>query len=134
MAGINQFSRATSALESSGVAEATQSATKEMRGKHPQREEPYEEKETQGEALKTNMEGVALALRRFRKGTAPGLDGMRLEHILSCMGNLTLRKEGGLLGGLTALVNTLLRGEVPDSIAPYFSEHSSMRQKRRMEA
>ena len=65
-------------------------------------------------ALQATAEQVKAALYRFKKGSAPGPDGMKADHLKHC----ATTPGNTLLPHLTGVVNAILRGEVPHDVRP----------------
>ena len=121
LAGMGQYSRASQALMSQGMAEDTQQTRDTLQGKFPpaQDQQEHQPQEEGMEAAEFSKEMVAKALKRFKKGSAPGLDGMRAEHLMQAVGNINNARQSKVLGTLTRLVNVMMKGQIPDSVAPY---------------
>ena len=62
---------------------------------------------------------VEKAVKRFRRGSAPGPSGLRPEHLLVAVWAAPGRRDRALQG-LTRLVNMMVKGGVPASVAPFF--------------
>ena len=67
----------------------------------------------------TQME-VDKSVRKFGRGKAPGPSGMRPEHMKIIHQGAQNRRDRAL-AGLTRLVNAMVKGEVPETVAPYLS-------------
>ena len=76
------------ALGSLGMAGATEDTLQTLRDKHPQGENFPEARQVDADPVTFSQEDVVRGLKRFKKGSAPGLDGERAEHILLVAGNL----------------------------------------------
>ena len=63
---------------------------------------------------------VDKAARRFRRGSAPGPDGLRPEHLRVALQAAPGRRERALQS-LTRLINMMAAGGVPDEVAPYLA-------------
>ena len=118
---MGQYSRANQALMSHGMAENTEQTREALRNKHPQAQGPleHEPREEGVEAAEVSRESVLKALKRFKRGSAPGLDGMRAEHLTQAVGSTSNTRQSVVLGNLTKLANVMLKGDIPDSVAPY---------------
>ena len=57
---------------------------------------------------------VMAALRSFPRCSASGLDGLRPAHLIDLVGPRQAETGAELRKALTRLVNTALRGELPD--------------------
>ena len=115
-----QFSRASQALTSAGMAKADKDTIKLMRKKHPDQEPPQlsEGDPEKGPAVLTASE-VFQAVKHFKAGSAPGPSGLRAEHLKEAVG----RSQGsGLacLASLTGVLNKMSAGLMPEEVAPYF--------------
>ena len=64
-------------------------------------------------------EPILKALKWFKRGSAPGLDGMTVEHLMQAVGSTSNTRQSRVLGNLTKLANVMLKGYIPDSMAPY---------------
>ena len=62
---------------------------------------------------------VVKAIKSFKKGTAPGPDGLRAEHLKVMLKNNVPNREDRVIGSITDLVNCMAAGKVPDVVAPY---------------
>ena len=110
-----QFSRASQALTSAGLAKADKDTIKLMRKKHPNQERPQL---TEGPAVLSASE-VFQAVKHFKAGSAPGPSGLRAEHLKEAVG----RSQGnGLacLASLTGVLNKMSAGLMPEEVAPYY--------------
>ena len=60
-------------------------------------------------------------MKTFRKGSAPGPDGMRAEHLKVAMKCTTPGRQDNTVQAVTRLVNAMAAGSVPDMVAPFLS-------------
>ena len=119
LAQEGQFSRATQALLSGGMADQSHANVQEMRDKHPAATGPVElPPDTEVPQVKLSHLQVQKAVERFRRGSAPGPSGMRPEHLKTILRSAPNRSDGALTA-LTRLVNSMADGGVPATIAPY---------------
>ena len=117
-----QLSKAAAALISDPPVEVTEDVIKEMRDKHPGARRAEEQQ--QGDlrpvdpagAVQVGIDDVLKAIRSFPKGSAPGTNGLRPQHLIDAMCHGT-RHE--LLRQITNVVNKLLQGQVPNDIKPW---------------
>ena len=58
------------------------------------------------------------ATNKFRKGSAPGPSGLRPEHLKSVLRAAPNRRDRAL-SNLTKLVNVVMKGNVPEAVAPF---------------
>ncbi len=119
MVQVGQLARGMQALGSLGMAEHTEETVEELKAKHPQGHTQHIPHEVGDSTITFTGEHTGKALQRFKRGSAPGLDGMRAEHLLQTVGNLKKRRESACLQSITALANTMMQGNIPDSIKPY---------------
>ena len=61
------------------------------------------------------------ATQSFRKGSAPGPDGLRAEHLRAATQHAPPNRRIKAEEALTKLVNTMVSGSVPDDVAPFLS-------------
>ena len=117
---MGQYSRANQALMSHGMAENTEQTREALRNKHPQAQGPleHEPREEGVEAAEVSRESVLKALKRFKRGSAPGLDGMRAEHLTQAVGSTSNTRQSVVLGNLTKLANVMLKGGHPRLCGP----------------
>ena len=54
------------------------------------------------------------AIKSFKKGTAPGPDGMRPEHLKEALAAVAQNRSSRFQSVLAALVNLLASGGVPE--------------------
>jgi len=64
---------------------------------------------------------VLKCLRSFPKGTSPGSDGLRAQHILDCFRGSSSIFQQLILDSIASIATLLLSGQCPLSLAPYFS-------------
>ena len=119
LAGEGQFTRATQALTSCGMADKSRATVKLLRDKHPAPSHPI------GPLPTTNSDPLSLygpnvfkSALKFKKGTAPGPSGLRPEHLRVVLQSPTTRREGAS-NALTKLLNKMVAGLVPPQVAPY---------------
>ena len=65
------------------------------------------------------MSQVKKAIKSFKRGTAPGPDGMRPEHLKEALAAVAQNRSGRFQSAIVALVNFLSSGGLPDEVAPY---------------
>ena len=64
---------------------------------------------------------VRKAIKSFKKGTSPGPDGMRPEHLKESLAAVAQNRSSRLQTLLTALVNYLASGGLSADIAPFLA-------------
>ena len=105
-----------------GLADHTPATIRAMQDKHPPAQHPNNfqpSKETV--QMVFTAEHVRKAIKSFRKGSAPGPDGLRLEHLKVAIKLSTPNRQDKAEEALTRLVNKMGSGSVPAIIAPFLS-------------
>ena len=115
-----QYNRASSALVSEGIVDATPETIEIMKNKHPQEEIQPMEVGDEVEPLKVTVTQVREGIKSFKKGTAPGPSGMRAEHLKVAVELGSPGRQEKTIESITNLVNNLLAGKMPNEIAAYF--------------
>jgi len=64
---------------------------------------------------------IKLAISLFPVGSAGGMSGLRPQHLKDVTSRRTGDSGTALISSLTALSNTILAGEVPNSVRPFFA-------------
>ena len=59
------------------------------------------------------------AIKSFKKGSAPGPDGLRTEHLKVIVKTVPPNRQDKVIDAITELVNIMAVGTVPDTVAPY---------------
>ena len=119
LAGEGQYTRAVQALSSLGMAEVGRETEAELRRLHPPAAKPIGPlPTTEAPQLTFTQMEVLKSVDRFRNGSAPGPSGLRPEHLKAALRSAPNRRDRAL-HNLTALVNTMMKGKVPSSVAPY---------------
>lgn len=72
--------------------------------------------ESEGPSLLCGKDELLGALRRFKVGTAPGRDGLRVRHLLDALLPSTHGLGAVLVDHVVGLINSILRGNVPSAI------------------
>ena len=115
-----QFSRAAKALVSRGIDQNSAEAKSEMRRKHPAGNvTEIPEGDIPAPPIRISPTQVKKAIRSFKKGTAPGPDGMRPEHLKEALAAVSQNRSSRFQSVLSALVNFLASGGLPAEVAPY---------------
>ena len=114
-----EYTRGTQALMSAGLAEHTRDTIRIMREKHPAAQRPLFQPSSDAVQLSFNAEQVRKAVMSFRKGSAPGPDGLRAEHLKVAIKLSTPGRQGAAEEALVKLVNVMAAGGVPDDVAPF---------------
>ena len=104
---------------SAGLAEHTPETVRIMREKHPPATALNLQPPRESQQLQFTREQVRKATLSFKRGTAPGPDGIRAEHIKAAIKLSTPGREGAAEEALTKLVNVMVGCNVPDCVAPY---------------
>jgi hypothetical protein len=99
---------------SEGVAEITPEVILEMKAKHPEAEGlPKKPEEPLPAAVLIDGDVVIKQLKSFPKGTAPGADGLRVEHLKNMLVNVPAGVFQDLSAAYTGVINTFISGRVP---------------------
>ena len=115
-----QYSRAAKALVSRGIDQNSAEAKAEMRRKHPAaKATEIPEGNIPSPPIRISPTQVKKAIRSFKKGTAPGPDGMRPEHLKEALAAVSQNRSSRFQSVLAALVNFLASGELSDEVAPF---------------
>ena len=69
--------------------------------------------------LQFTAKDVQKAALSFRKGSAPGPSGLRPEHLNVVLKGAPANRTDKAGAALTRLVNIMVRGEVPEEVAPF---------------
>ena len=110
------FNKALNTLQSTGLAEANEETLRCLRELHPLRaERPVVEHV--GAAPRLTKDRVKEALFKFKKGTACGYSGVRVEHLQQFV---EADGTGQFLTAFTQLCNRMASGELGASIQPFF--------------
>jgi hypothetical protein len=106
-----QFSRAAKALTSRGIDQHSEEAKAEMRAKHPTgRPTELPDGDIPAPPIRISPSQVKKAIKSFKKGTAPGPDGMRPEHLKEALAAVAQNRSSRFQSVLAALVNLLASG------------------------
>ena len=103
---------------SAGLAEQTRENVNIMREKHPAAPRSSFQPSSDTQQLSFNAEQVRKAVMSFRKGTAPGPDGFRAEHLKAAIKFSTPGRQGVAEEALVKLVNVMTGGGVPSLRSP----------------
>ena len=114
-----EYTRGTQALMSAGLAEHSPETVRIMRDKHPSAPVPTFQPTRDSQQLQFNGEQVRKAVMSFKRGTAPGPDGIRAEHLKAAIKLSTPGRQGAAEEALTKLVNVMAAGGVPDHVSPF---------------
>ena len=121
LAGEGEYARAIQALCSAGMAPHNATTEAELKAKHPQAQVDMGPlPTTDASPLTITQMEVDKSVRKFGRGKAPGPSGMRPEHMKIIHQGAQNRRDRAL-AGLTRLVNGMVKGEVPEPVAPYLS-------------
>ncbi len=114
-----QYKKATQALISSGLAQASPEVFAEMLSKHPQDDLPPIPQDPVPPPVKINEVEVMKALRSFPSGTAPGPSALRANHLKEAVFCISPDRANTALRALTSVINLLCSGEVPSGVIPH---------------
>ena len=118
---MGQYARAFTSLGSLGVVEQNDDTYKKLLNKHPQEESTKEFTHTApSQPITFSIAQVQKGIKSFKRGSAPGLDGMRAEHLIVIASHLNGR-DTNTLSSITNLVNHMVVGKVPDRFRPYMA-------------
>jgi hypothetical protein len=119
LAQEGEYTRSLQALTSAGMATQSAATNTEMRAKHPAASSELGDLPTTDAApLSFTQQDVMKAVGKFRRGSAPGPSGLRPEH-LKCALKAAPNRGDRALEGLTKLLNIMVAGAVPESVAPF---------------
>ena len=119
LAQEGEYSRGLQALTSSGMAPQNRATEANLRAKHPPApSELGPLPTTEVSPLSITLLEVEKSVKKFRRGSAPGPSGLRPEHVKAALKAPPNRSDKAL-AGLTKLVNGMLAGKVPATVAPY---------------
>ena len=119
LAQEGEYSRGLQALTSSGMAPQNPTTEAILRAKHPPASSnPGPTPTSEAPPLSITPMEVEKAVKKFRRGSVPGPSGLRPEHVKGALKAPPNRSDKAL-SGLTKLVNNMLAGKVPPSVAPY---------------
>ena len=121
LAQQGEYTRAAQALISGGLAETNSSTVRNMQNKHPLPQQPrtFQPADLDLQQISFSQSDVVKAIKSFKKGTAPGPDGLRAEHLKVLRKNNVPNREDKVIGSITDLVNCMAAGKVPDVVAPF---------------
>ena len=114
-----QYKKATQALTSSGLAQASQEVLVEMLAKHPQVDPPLIPSDPIPSPVMINEAAVVKALRSFPSGTAPGPSGLRANHLKEAVLCPSPDRANGALQALSRVINLLCSGQAPSEVIPH---------------
>ena len=115
-----QYSRAAKALVSRGIDQSSAEAKSEMRRKHPVgNSTEIPDGQIPAPPIRISPSQVKKAIWSFKKGTAPGPDGMRPEHLKEALAAVSQNRASRFQSVLSPLVNFLASGGLPAEVAPY---------------
>ena len=120
LAQEGEYTRAVQALTSAGLADHTPATIRAMRDKHPTAQPSTFQSSDTSPQLAFTAKQVQRAIKSFRKGSAPGPDGLRAEHLKVAIKSTPSRQDKAE-EAITRLVNKMADGSVPDSVAPFLS-------------
>ncbi len=114
-----QYKKATQALTSSGLAQASTEVLAEMLAKHPQNDPPQLPSHPVPTPIQINEAEVVKALRSFPKGTAPGPSCLRAIHLKEAVFCPSPDRANIALQALTKVINLLCSGQAPAEVVPH---------------
>ena len=112
------FSKACQALLSSGLAPNNQATWNLLVSKHPKSPLPSPPSTPSAPLLLTPDFDLKAILHSFPKGTACGPSGLRIQHLIEVAG---IPMQSSICAALRDIVNLLLSGKVPVSVAKFMA-------------
>ena len=91
-----------------------------MREKHPQAEVPGLDPPQDAVPLALTRDQVCNAIKSFKRGSSPGLSGLRPEHLKAGVKFSSPVNEDMVVTSLVKFCNMVLAGGVPAAVAPFF--------------
>ena len=114
-----QYRKATQALTSDGLAEASPEVLAEMLAKHPQDDLPLISHLPLPTPIKIDEATVVKAMKSFPNGTAPGPSALRANHLKEAVFCPSPDRANTTLKALSRIVNILISGQVPPEVVPH---------------
>ena len=123
LAHQGEYTRAAQSLLSAGLAEHNPSTIRDMQAKHPPAAHPsqFQSEADNTPQLSFTKEQVSKAINSFRRGSAPGPDGLRAEHLKVAIKFAAPNRQDKAIDAITKIVNLMASGSVPDIVAPFIS-------------
>ena len=118
LAQDGQHAKACQALSSAGMAPDTRANRFTLQAKHPAAAaRPADPAPTSDfPQLSFSQNEVEKAARKFRRHSAPGIDGIRTEHIQAVLKAAPGRRDK-VIESLTSVVKAMAGGRVPEEVA-----------------
>ena len=114
-----QYKKATQALTSVGLAQASPEIFAKMLVKYPQGDLPLIPQDPFPAPVKINEAEVVKALRSFPTGTAPGPSALRANHLKEAVFCPSPDRAYTTLQVLSRVINLLCSGQVPSDVVPH---------------
>ena len=114
-----QYKKATQALTSNWLSQASPEVFAEMLAKHPQGDLPPIPQDLVPAPVKINEAEVVKALRSFPSGTAPGPSSVRASHLKEAFFCPSPDRANTTLQALSRVINLLCSGQVPSDVVPH---------------
>ena len=122
LAQQGEYTRAVQSLTSAGLAKPNRDTIRTMKSKHPTPSHAYTFRSSQSSPQMIFSQATVMkATQSFRKGSAPGPDGLRSEHIRAATQHAPPNRRIKAEEDFTKMVNTMVAGSVPDEVAPFLS-------------
>ena len=115
-----QYKKATQALSSGGLAQASPEVLAEMQAKHPQDDTPPLPPSPVPAHIQITEAKVTRALRSFPNGTSPGPSALRANHLKEAVFCPSPDHAEAALPALCKVVNLLCSGQVLPEVIPHF--------------
>ena len=114
-----QYKKASQALTSNGLAQASPEVYAKMLAKHPQDDPPLIPQNPVPAHVKINESEVVKALRSFPSGITPGPSALRANHLKEAVFCPSPDRANTALQALTRIINLLCSGLVPSDVVPH---------------
>ena len=114
-----QFKKATQALTSNGLAQASPDILAEMLAKHPQDVPPQTPPGPAPAPIQIKEEDVKIAIKSFPSGTAPGPSALRANHLKEAVLCPSPDRANFALQSLIRVINMLCSGQAPQEVVPH---------------
>ena len=114
-----QYKKATQALTSDGLAQASAEVYTEMLAKHPQANSPPTSTAPAPPPVQVAEVDVIKALKSFPNGSAPGPSSFRANHFKEAVFCPSPDRANNAIQALLGVVNLLCAGRAPPEIVPH---------------
>ena len=104
---LGRYRDGLQALNADGIAQINDKVIADLQDKHPVKERPRK-LASEARPLKIESEVVSKCIHSFQKGTSPGCDGLRAQHLLDLINVPEQGKD--VLSAITSLINLVVSG------------------------